>query len=208
MRIGIDEVGRGAFAGPVYVCAFGTRLSDNDLLLLFPNGILKDSKKLTREKRLFVFQGLEKLEQEGKVCWAIGKQSARFIDAHGLTKAITSSLENCLACLEKDHGANKGESFVHLDGGLRAPSEYKQKTTIKGDENIPVIACASIVAKVLRDKHMQTLSKKYPLYGFASNVGYGTKPHTKSIEKHGITKEHRNLFLRNFFAQTSKRALK
>lgn len=208
MRIGIDEVGRGAFAGPVYVCAFGTDLSDKELLMLFSNGILKDSKKLTKEKRIDIFRKLETLKRENRVYWKIGKQSARFIDTYGLTKAISSSLEKCLAELEKKNKASNKKSVVYLDGGLRAPIVYKQETIIKGDEKIPVIACASIVAKVLRDKYMGNLSKKYPLYGFINNVGYGTKLHADSIEKNGITKEHRTLFLRNFFAQTDKRASK
>jgi ribonuclease HII len=87
-------------------------------------------------------------------------------------------------------------SQVLLDGSLKAPKEYKkQKTIIKGDEKEVVIALASIVAKVHRDKLMTRQSKKFPSYGFADHVGYGTKRHYEAIKKSGLTILHRKSFI-------------
>jgi len=87
---------------------------------------------------------------------------------------------------------------VLLDGGLKAQKEFKnQKTIIKGDEKIAVISAASIVAKVMRDRLMVKLSKKYPKYGFKKHKGYGTTEHYKNIEKYGLIRTHRKSFLSN-----------
>ena len=92
---------------------------------------------------------------------------------------------------------DKNRISIHLDGGLHAPKTYaKQKTIIRGDEKVVVIACASVIAKVLRDKYMTRLAKTYVNYAFEQHVGYGTEKHRVAIQKHGITKEHRLLFLR------------
>lgn len=86
---------------------------------------------------------------------------------------------------------------VLLDGGLRAPVHYtNQQTIIKGDEKELVIALASIVAKVTRDKRMVALAKKFPAYGFEKHKGYGTRAHYEAIKKHGITPHHRKSFLK------------
>jgi len=85
---------------------------------------------------------------------------------------------------------------VFLDGGLKAPKEFKfQKTIIKGDELYPVISMASIVAKVSRDRIMEGFAKKYPEYGFERHVGYGTRVHYEAIKKHGQTPIHRKSFI-------------
>lgn len=89
------------------------------------------------------------------------------------------------------------EVLVYLDGGLKAPKEYvNQQTIIKGDELHPVISCASIVAKVSRDKVMANHAKEYPEYGFEKHSGYGTKAHYEAIKKHGSTVLHRKTFLK------------
>ena len=86
---------------------------------------------------------------------------------------------------------------VLLDGGLKAPVEFKnQKTIIKGDEREMVIALASICAKVLRDRKMNLLGKKHPKYGFEVHKGYGTKKHYQAIRKYGLLPVHRRSFLR------------
>lgn len=198
MNIGIDEVGRGAFAGPVYVCAFGTTLIEKELLSLFPHKKLKDSKKLKKGERETLYKKLVVLKKEGGVYFAIGKASASYIDKHGLTKAILVSLTKALLSLQKQTRTPENKVTVFLDGGLSAPKTYKhQETIIKGDEKIAVIACASVIAKVLRDAHMTKLAKTYPIYDFAHNVGYGTEKHRKALKKYGVTREHRLLFLRN-----------
>ena len=87
--------------------------------------------------------------------------------------------------------------LVLLDGGLRAPKRFMyQKTIIRGDEKEYAIALASIMAKVTRDRKMVKLSKKYPLYGFNSHKGYGTKKHYEKIKKCGLCELHRRSFLK------------
>jgi ribonuclease HII len=192
MRIGIDEVGRGALAGPLYVCAFGTTISDTQLLKLFPNNILKDSKKLNEKRRIEIFTLLHTLEQGGKVVWSIGKVTPQAIDKEGITKGTHKALTSALKRISKNP-----KDSIFLDGGLRAPNTYiHQQTIVKGDEKVPVIACASIVAKVLRDNYMKKLAKKHGEYGFETHVGYGTKAHIEAIIAFGRTKHHRELFLR------------
>jgi ribonuclease HII len=87
---------------------------------------------------------------------------------------------------------------VYLDGGLKAPIEYvNQQTIIKGDELHPVISCASIVAKVTRDRLMDKYSLEYPEYGFENHAGYGTSAHYEAIKNNGLTPVHRKTFLKN-----------
>ena len=85
-----------------------------------------------------------------------------------------------------------------LDGSLYAPEKYKnQQTIIKGDEKIPIISAASVVAKVYRDNMMKKMHEKYPQYGFDAHKGYGTVAHIAAIKKHGLSAIHRRSFCRN-----------
>ena len=191
MKIGVDEVGRGSFAGALYVCAFGTDMDDKELLVLFPKKILKDSKKLSKKDREIICKKLAKLKKERRVSWNIGKVSARTIDREGVTQAVKKALARALSLfIDKEH------ALLFLDGGLEAEDFKNQKSVIKGDEKIVVIACASIVAKVKRDKYMEKLALRFPGYGFEKNAGYGTKEHVEGLKRLGKTREHRNLFLR------------
>jgi len=91
---------------------------------------------------------------------------------------------------------DKGEIAVLLDGGLKAhPIFTNQETIIKGDEKEILIALASVMAKVARDREMEKLGEKYPHYGFETHKGYGTKKHYAAIRKHGFCPEHRRSFL-------------
>jgi len=192
--VGIDEVGRGPLAGPVAVCAFKMPIKFNTK----PFGKLKDSKKLTHEKREEIFEKLEKLKKQKEVNYFVCYESAKRIDKIGISKAIKNCLEKALAKLK----VKPNECRVLLDGGLKAPGKYKnQKTIIKGDEKERTIAFASIVAKVLRDALMCRLAKKYPKYNFEIHKGYGTKKHCASIRKNGLSAEHRRCFCRNFLSQ-------
>ena len=85
-----------------------------------------------------------------------------------------------------------------LDGSLYAPPEYPQKTIIKGDEKIPIIAAASVIAKVTRDRKMIRLAKKFPKYSFEIHKGYGTKLHRRLLRKHGLSAIHRRSFCTKF----------
>ncbi len=190
--IGIDEVGRGPIAGPVAVCAFKCQYD------FFENiekpAPLRDSKKLTENQREKWFTYLSQCKKEGKCDFVISYVSANTIDKFGIVKAITKALETSLLKVSTDTNTS-----VYLDGGLKAPAVFiNQETIIKGDELHPVISCASIVAKVSRDRVMRIQAKEYPLYGFDTHVGYGTKAHYKAIEQNGLTPLHRRSFLKGY----------
>ena len=191
--IGIDEVGRGPLAGPLVVCACAVR-SGADVISLFPKGMLRDSKKLSEKVRITIVEQVERYVDAGDVIFGIGEMSAEQIDTLGLSPAIREATARALAKVH-DKGVAR-DSFIFLDGSLKADSSFPQETIIKGDEKIPEIALASIIAKVYRDTLMRKVSDAYPEYGFASHVGYGTKAHYDAIEKHGLTPLHRRSFLK------------
>jgi len=189
--IGIDEVGRGPIAGPVAVGAFV--FLDPKAKRLFRG--VKESKKLNEENREKWFTIINDAKRAGLVDFCVTFQSEIVIDNNGLSYAIKTALSKSLLALKKEPESVR----VLLDGGLKAPSEFTdQKTIIKGDEKEMVIALASITAKVLRDRKMNKLGKKYPDYGFEIHKGYGTKKHYDAINKHGLLKEHRRSFLKDF----------
>lgn len=186
--IGIDEVGRGPLAGPV---AIGAILATPHALLAF--AAIKESKQLSEKKREFWnAQILEACSEELKS--AVAYVSAAEIDAIGIAPAIRKAIDEGLCQL----GADPRECRVLLDGGLRAGEEYgDQETIIGGDAKETIIAMASVVAKVSRDRLMVSLSETYPEYGFAKHKGYGTKAHMEAIKAHGLSKEHRRSFCKN-----------
>lgn len=189
--VGIDEAGRGPLAGHVAVGAFCVGAGADSIrnFKKFSAGV-KDSKKLSEKKRE---EWLEKIHKEKKFSFAVSFASAEMIDKHGIVFAIRHALALSLKKLK----IASGNTLVLLDGGLRAPEEYVfQKTIIKGDEKEPVISFASIAAKVLRDRKMIALAKRYPQYGFEKHKGYGTAAHYEAIAKHGVLEKiHRKSFL-------------
>lgn len=187
--IGIDEVGRGPVAGVVTVCAVAIPRKKNKIWL---RGI-KDSKKLTQKQREKWFEKTIEKKNNKAVYVAISSVGQRYIDACGITKAVSIAIKRSLNKLE----IKPNECQVFLDGLLHAPEKFEnQKTIIKGDEKVPVIALASIIAKVHRDRKMVRVSRQYPHYGFEVHKGYGTKMHYKCIEKYGICDMHRRSFLK------------
>ncbi len=191
MVVGIDEVGRGPVAGPVTVCAFV--FLDQTLAKKKNLHNSKDSKKLTEKKRNEWFVQIKEWQKEGKCDFVVTSVSAQMIDKMGIVPSVQKALNKSLTSLSIDLSA-----VILLDGGLKASSEFKnQKTIIKGDEKEPVIAMASIVAKVTRDGYMRKMAKKYPKYGFEKHVGYGTKAHYEAIKKCDLSSLHRKTFLKN-----------
>lgn len=187
--VGIDEAGRGPLAGPVCVGAVGIANDSVDMAGRQKEleGI-KDSKKLNAKKREEWFDVL----RENKIfeCHNIFV-SNEMIDKFGIRKAVIFGVEKVL---EK---FSRKPDLVLLDGSLFAPKEYKQETTIKGDEKIPLISAGSIIAKVSRDKVMMTMHKKYPQYRFDEHKGYGTKKHYEKIKENGLCEIHRKTFCKN-----------
>ncbi len=188
--IGIDEVGRGPIAGPVAVCSFICKSSFFDQIEI--DTPLRDSKKLTAKQREKWFDYLRKEKEKGNCNFAVSYVTAENIDKFGIVKAIKKALEVSLLKI----ASSPDKVHIYLDGGLKAPQQFiNQETIVKGDELHSVISCASIVAKVSRDKVMHNYAKEYPEYGFETHVGYGTKAHYKAIKKYSLTPLHRKTFL-------------
>ena len=197
--VGIDEVGRGPLAGPITLASIC--LPDNFQFSIF-NFLIKDSKKLSKERRNEVFKICQKLKKEGKIYYAVSSIRHSSIDKYGLAKCIKKGIERCLNKMQSTPtwvgvDCALSQALILLDGGLKAPAKYKdQKTIIKGDEKVKIIALASIIAKVSRDRHMRRLAKKFPEYGFEIHKGYGTKLHLDMIKKYGPCEIHRKTFCR------------
>ena len=174
---GVDEVGRGCLAGPVFAAAviLNNKISTKDI---------KDSKKIPFEKRIVISKYIKK-----NSIYAIGSASVKEIERINILNASLLSMQRALKKLKKK------PSIAYIDG-LFAPKnlKIKYKTFIKGDEKITSIAAASIIAKVARDLFMIKLAKKYPNYRWNKNFGYGTKDHISGLKNHGITKHHRKKF--------------
>ena len=174
---GVDEVGRGSLIGPVYAAAVILNKSINKKLL-------KDSKSLTKGKR----EELDKYIRKNSI-WAIGQASVKEIEKINILQASLLAMKRAIIKLKKK------PSLVLIDGNkLPNLENYNLKYIIKGDQKIPSISAASIIAKVSRDRFITTLSKKFKNYGWQTNSGYGTKEHLSAIKKFGITKYHRKTF--------------
>ena len=184
--VGIDEAGRGPWAGPVVAGA--VIIKDKNL----PQDLLSqldDSKKLAAKKREFLFQKLFEEQAKGTLFIGIGQASAQEIDEFNILQATFLAMKRAVAALPVV------PEFALIDGN-RLPKEFPcaAKAVIKGDARSFSIAAASVVAKVYRDRLMSDLAKKYPYYGFEKNAGYGTPLHIEGLKKHGICPEHRKSY--------------
>lgn len=191
--IGIDEVGRGPIAGPVTLGAVLISIEHSEILKKQFRGV-KDSKQLTPEQREQWFAKIRAAALAGHLRYSVTSIQPQVIDKKGLAKVMRLAVKRVL----KNLTILPEHALVLLDGSLKAPIEYKnQRTIIKGDEKEPVIALASIVAKVLRDRRLYRLSKKYPQYEFHIHKGYGTRMHYEKIRQFGLCDIHRRSFLRD-----------
>lgn len=196
--VGVDEVGRGPIAGPVCVCVF--MADEKNLLNIIKNAphVLKDSKKLTKNKREDWSKYLYECKKNNLCDFAATMESNVVIDKFGIVTAIQKAVNKSFAKLATKCSLKPTNSNVLLDAGLKPPAEFKDyQSIVKGDEKEPVIAMASILAKVHRDGFMTKLDTKYPDYGFKSNVGYGTAVHYIALKNKGILPVHRKTFLGN-----------
>jgi ribonuclease HII len=188
MIVGIDEVGRGAWAGPMVVGAvvLGKEIPG-----------LTDSKKLTAKKR----QQLSREIRESAASIGLGWVSASKIDEIGLSAALTLATQRALAEITVDY-----EQII-IDGTIDFIQDSRVTTLAKADLLVPSVSAASIIAKVARDYYMATKAhKRYPDYGFAAHVGYGTAAHRAALATHGVTDIHRKSFapIRTLLGETTK----
>ena len=177
--VGVDEVGRGPLAGPVTVGAVATTRP-------YEFHGVRDSKRLSPNQRQAWYYQITK---NPEIKWAIASVGQGGIDRVGITKALYRAVSRALL------GLYVMPSLVLLDGSLYAPPEFRQCTIIKGDEQIPLIAAASIIAKVTRDRFMERQHVRFPEYGFAAHKGYGTRAHYQALRRYGSCVLHRQTFL-------------
>lgn len=183
--IGIDEVGRGAMAGPVMVGACALRPG----VTAFPQG-LRDSKLVSEKKRMQLFP-----EVQAWAPTAVGEASAAEIDQLGITACLGLAAKRALTQLHHS-GVDVGAATVLLDGSHdwlnpALSSKLPLVTRVKADQDCAVVSAASIVAKVTRDELMVSLDQEHPEYGWASNKGYGAAVHMEAIRTLGLTAYHR-----------------
>lgn len=191
--VGVDEAGRGPLAGPVSVAAVAVRAEVYQRERALFKGI-RDSKKLSEQAREEWYTRLKIFERENKIRCAVSLVSNTVIDEKGIMYAIRLAL---IRSLKKLHIAPH-DARVVLDGSLFAPREWKdQKTIIRGDSTVQIIAAASILAKVRRDRRMRHLSSLYPKYHFEVHKGYGSMEHRRSIRRYGLSPAHRKSFCRS-----------
>ncbi len=174
---GVDEVGRGSLIGPVVAAAVILKKTINKKLL-------KDSKRLSKSKRETLSRYIKK-----NSIWAIGKASVKEIEKINILQASLLAMKRAIIKLKKK------PIIIFIDGNkLPKIENYKLKSIVKGDQKIPSISAASVIAKVARDKIISNLGKKFKGYYWNKNCGYGTKQHLKAINNLGITTHHRKTF--------------
>jgi ribonuclease HII len=173
---GIDEAGRGPWAGPVVAAA----------VILDPNNIpqgLNDSKKLTEAKREALFDPIMQSAIVG-----VGLADAALIDQINILQATYHAMGEAVAKL------HTAPTLALVDGNRAPPLSIRTQTIIGGDAKCLSIAAASIIAKVTRDRMMHALHAQYPHYGFAAHKGYGTAQHADAIQKFGVCPAHRKSY--------------
>jgi len=174
---GVDEVGRGPLAGPVVAAA----------VILDPARPIEglaDSKKLSAKRR----EELAEIIKEQALSWALGRAEVEEIDRLNILQASLLAMQRAVAALQPQ------AEFALIDGNRCPALTCPAEAVIKGDERIPVISAASVIAKVARDREMVELEREYPGYGLAKHKGYPTKAHLESLQRLGVTVIHRRSF--------------
>lgn len=174
---GVDEAGRGAWAGPIVA---GAVILDKD----FEPKMVNDSKKLTKKQREKMFVHIAR----HAVSWSVAVVPAEEIDRLGIQDANRVALERAV------HRLHVKPHAVLVDAMPISLGRTKSKAIIRGDAKVLSIAAASIVAKVVRDSLMEHESQRFPLHAFHQHKGYGTARHATALKKYGLTPLHRRSF--------------
>lgn len=174
--VGIDEVGRGCWAGPLVAGA---------VLLAHSIEGLKDSKKLSKKQR----ERLSKIILREAKTFGLGWVWPDEIDEIGLTAAVGLAMQRALEQINQEYDE------LIIDGSYNFfPDEPRAKAIIKADDLVPAVSAASIIAKVARDNYMEEIAGQYPGYGFEKHVGYGTALHIEKLKLHGVSDLHRRSY--------------
>ena len=185
MIFGIDEVGRGPLAGPLCI----------GIVALDPNNEivgLKDSKKLSEKKRKELY---DEIKEKALYSNTLFIERDR-VDKLNIKNATIKGFEEIISEIPSLYQPSE----ILIDGDEKIQTEYSYKSIIKGDESIPSIMAASIIAKVERDERMEAIDLNFPAYGFKNHKGYGTKEHLDAIKIYGPCVQHRKSFkpIKNF----------
>jgi ribonuclease HII len=177
ITVGIDEVGRGCWAGPLLAGA---------VILRNPIAGLKDSKKLSKSQR----EALANQINAEALAVGLGWIWPAEIDRDGLTISVRRAMEMALRAIDIEYDE------VIIDGNINYLLDIpKTRALIKADDLVPAASAASIIAKVVRDEYMaKVAAEKYPQYGFENHVGYGTALHIQRLIKYGVTDIHRKSY--------------
>jgi len=186
---GIDEVGRGCLVGPVVAAA----------VILDPSKRIEgltDSKKLTSKQR----EQLSFQIKKNAIAWAIGRAEASEIDKINILNASLLAMVRAYSMLPVR------PCYIRVDGKQFPEIDCKGEAVIQGDSKFAEISAASIIAKVFRDREMETLDQFYQGYSFSQHKGYATKLHLEKLSKLGITPQHRKSFspVKNIFLKTDR----
>ena len=181
--VGLDEAGRGPLAGPVVASS----VVISNINQVIPT--VRDSKKMTEKQRNEAYVKIKDISH----CYGIGIVGSRDIDSMGIQKAVLEAMKIALEVVETK--LNSKADYIIADGlNILDISNYKMKKITQGDLYHYSISAASVLAKVTRDRIMREYHIKYPIYGFDTHVGYGTKKHMEAIKKYGICDIHRRSF--------------
>ena len=174
---GVDEVGRGPLAGDVVAAAVMLDPAR-------PIAGLRDSKKLTAARR----EELALLIMERALAWSVARATVAEIDEINILQASLLAMHRAVGALDPQ------PAYVLVDGNRLPRWDYAAEPVVKGDDRVPAIAAASILAKVQRDRELVALERQYPGYGFAAHKGYPTAAHLKALRTLGVTPVHRRSF--------------
>lgn len=174
---GFDEVGRGAWAGPLVVAGVSARAG------MWPG--LPDSKQLTSAQRNDLYRLIVRQATAVRIVWC----SAGQIDTFGLAASLRRCFNRAWQQFE-----SLNIQHAYIDGHVNYVNQPQCEAVVRGDQHIPAISAASIVAKHMRDQFMRQLSRQLPYYGFATNVGYGTAEHRQALRHYGYSVWHRRSF--------------